>query len=88
MGDTLQERARSDAAGEDRVGGATWGSGPFSGLPWLTGHAGEAVVVSALAAAGRLTVVSVVATATLTALALVGVGLLRGRRDRPARPEE
>jgi hypothetical protein len=57
------------------------------GAVWVAA-AGEAVVVSALAAAGRLTVVSVVATATLTALALVGVGLLRARRGRPVRPEE
>ncbi len=57
------------------------------GAVWVAA-AGEAVVVSALAAAGRLTVVSVVATATLTALALVGVGLLRARRDRAVPPEE
>jgi O-antigen/teichoic acid export membrane protein len=57
------------------------------GAVWAAA-AGEAVVVSALAAAGRLSVVSTAVTAALTALVLVGVGLLRSRRGRPVPPEE
>jgi hypothetical protein len=48
----------------------------------------EGAVVEVLSATGRLSVVSIAATAVITALVLVCGGLLRSRRERPVPPEE
>jgi hypothetical protein len=48
----------------------------------------EAGAVQALSATGRLSVVGIAVSAVLTALLLVGFGLLRSRQGRPVPPDE
>jgi O-antigen/teichoic acid export membrane protein len=56
------------------------------GAVWVAA-AVEAVAVQVLAATGRLSVAAVAVVAVLTALLLVGVGLLRARHGRPVQPD-
>jgi O-antigen/teichoic acid export membrane protein len=56
------------------------------GAVWAAAIA-EAAAVALLSATGRLSVVSLVVTAVLTALLLVGFGLIRSRRKLPVPPD-
>jgi O-antigen/teichoic acid export membrane protein len=67
----------SGIAASDRLAvGAVWGAAAV-----------EAVAVAVLSATGRLSVLGIAVCAMLTALLLVGFGLLRSRRGRPVPPE-
>jgi hypothetical protein len=67
----------SGIAASDRLAaGAVWGAAAV-----------EAVAVAVLSATGRLSVVGIAVCAMLTALLLVGFGLLRSRHGRPVPPD-